>query len=434
MNRHTNRLMRLQWGNRAKPPAPRRHRSTPAHEAGRKARDGGSVQPTWESTTLSLKRHLLTIPVEQLDLGGDHGVVLGEDEVGVRHPHLNSGASSASDQRGRRRLLRSSLAGLFALFLLSLGPLSIGGVLTASAHDDCQNQGNTDGSPWTCGYTQLDPTHNWPADGSSPHCSVCAWWDMPNGGPGNVDADFTGAYPTGGGIQYYNDLIAAMQDWSGQPYNSPWMYQCSGSNCQYSQIHVGSKDEGGGSSYACALTYVYVDSSNRVTSSTIMFNNDGQTRWWDGPPASGQSGCDAKATAYHEEGHAFTLGHSSAEGNAMYWQGGAESIGGNDQTGLDAIYGPYQGSNGSSSGSGGGGSGCGTCQALGSHQVSISCDTLSSTACAILEGYLSKAWDMSQGVSLPNPVSELTGADGCLQYFFAGQYAPWLNCQIGVGL
>ncbi|HXA29435.1 MAG TPA: hypothetical protein VN193_11915 [Candidatus Angelobacter sp.] len=321
------------------------------------------------------------------------------------------------------------MVGLFAALLLALGQISMGGVVTASAHDDCKqatSADNTNGSPSACGYTQLDNT--WPASGASPFCgSSCVYWWMPNGGPGNVDADFTGQYPGVSGVNFYQDLLSAMHAWAGQPYNSPWMYQCGGSNCQYSQVHVGSKDEGYDSRFVtCALTYVSNDPNNfQITSSTIMWNNDSQLRWSDGPSGSA---CDAKAISYHEEGHVFSLGHSSTQGNAMYWQGGAEAIGGNDQTGLNAIYGPYTGGNGSGSSGGGG---CPNCQTICGASEDP-CNPGPGTPNVNIEGYLTKAWDMSQGASLPNPVSELTGADGCLQYFFAKQYTPWLNCQIGI--
>jgi hypothetical protein len=344
---------------------------------------------------------------------------------------LNSGASSApASERGRRRLFMRGVMGLFATLLLALGQLSVGGILTASAHDDCRYASTsadyTDGSPWNCNYTQVD-SGNWPGSSSSPQCgSTCWFWWMPNGGPGNVDADFTGAYPNASGVDFYNDLPTAMHGWASQTYNSPWMYQCGGSNCQYSQVHVGSKDEGSGRTYSCGLTYVYADSNtNYVTSATIMLNNNGAVRWVDGPTGS-QGGCDAKSMAFHEEGHVYTLGHSSVNADVMYWGGGdVSTVTGNSQTGLNAIYGPYQGGNGSS-----GGSGCGSCQIDPGFQVPI--PACNGGVCYRLEGYLAKAWDMSQGVSIPNAVSSLIGADGCLQYFFAKQYTPWLNCQAGV--
>jgi hypothetical protein len=211
------------------------------------------------------------------------------------------------------------------------------------------------------------------------------------------------------------------------------MYQCT--SCSTSEVHDGWKDEGGkdaSGQVTCGLTYIWqVDSQNHIEQTTIMYNNNGQAPWWDGPPASGQSGCDAKATAFHEEGHVFGLGHSSVKADVMYWKGGdVNTVSSNAQTGLNAIYGPYQGQNGSSDGAG-----CGTCQIDpgGSLPVPIpTCNGGALGACNKLEGYLAKAWDMSQGVPYPNPVSELIGADGCLQYFIAKDYTSWLNCQSGV--
>jgi hypothetical protein len=347
---------------------------------------------------------------------------------------FNSDASSASaSERGRGRLFKRGVVGLLAALLLALGQVSIGGgMLTASAHDDCQYASTsaqyTDGSPWNCNYTQIE-SGNWPGNSSSPQCgSTCWFWWMPNGGPGNVDADFTGAYPNVSGVDFYNDLLTAMHGWGSQPYNSPLMYQCGGSNCQYSQVHVGSKDEGSGRSYSCALTYVYADSNTHyVTSSTIMLNNNGGVWWVDGPTGS-QGGCDAKSMAYHEEGHVFTLGHSSANADVMYWGGGdVSTVTGNAQTGLNAIYGPYNGHGGS----GGGGSGqCPNCQTIcGASENPCNPGPGGDVS---IQAYLTKAWDMSQGVSIPNAVSTLIGADGCLQYFFTKQYTLWLNCQIGI--
>lgn len=303
------------------------------------------------------------------------------------------------------------------------GQAGITGGLPASAHDDCQRQGSTNGSPWTCGYTQLDPGRNWPWDGSDPRCGVCAWWDMPGGRPGNVDADFSGIPNSGNGaVRWNDDLLNAMYAWSGQPYNSPWMYQCGGSNCQYSQVHDGWKDEGwNGNATPCGIAYVYVDSASRVTSSTIMYNNNGQLHWWDGPPANGQYGCDAKSTAYHEEGHVFTLGHSSVASDVMYWGGGdVTSVTGNAQNGLNAIYGPYQGNSNS-------GGGCSSCRFEPICRSTI--DPCNPLGTFDLEGYLAKAWDLSQGVSLPNPVSYAAPpVGGCMPYWYAEDFTNWSTC------
>ncbi|HXA28463.1 MAG TPA: matrixin family metalloprotease [Candidatus Angelobacter sp.] len=313
-----------------------------------------------------------------------------------------------------RRLLGVAVAA--AALLTQVG---ISGGTPVSALDDCQQKNNTNGSPWTCGFTQLDPNHNWPWDGSAPQCQTCAWWDMPGGKPGNVDADFSGiGNSANGAVRFNDDLINAMYDWASQPYNSPLMYQCSGSNCQYSQIHDGWKDEGSTGSFPCALTYVYVDSSSRVTSSTIMYNNNGGVRWWDGPPASGQRGCDAKSIAYHEEGHVYTLGHSSVAADVMYWSGNTvASVTADAQNGLNAIYGPYTGN------SGGNGS-CPNCRTI----CRMSVDPCALGGSFNLQGYLDKAWDMSQGVSLPNPVSYVAPIPACLSYWYAQDWVNWSQC------
>lgn len=327
-------------------------------------------------------------------------------------------------------LHRRTVVRCVAVLLLGLGQVGIGGVVTASAHDDCRYASTsadyTDGTPWNCNYTQVD-SGNWPGGSSSPQCgSTCWYWWMPNGGPGNVDADFTGAYPNVSGVDFYNDLLTAMHGWASQPYNSPLMYQCGGSNCQYSQVHLGSKDEGSGRTASCGLAYVNADPNTRnVTSATIMLNNNSAVRWVDGPTGS-QGGCNAKSIAYHEEGHVFTLGHSSVSADVMYWGGGdVSAVTGSAQTGLNAIYGPYNGHGGS-----GGGGACPNCQTIcGASEDPCNPGPGGDVS---IEAYLTKAWDMSQGVAIPNAVSTLIGADGCLQYFVAKQYTLWLNCQIGV--
>jgi hypothetical protein len=329
----------------------------------------------------------------------------------------------------RRGGFGSRVFGLALGLGLAVGQLGFSGALPAAAHDDCQHTGSTNGSPWTYSYTQDDPWYPWPASGA-PQCgtnpapSQCAWWDMPNGGPGNVDADFTGTYPQVSGVNFYDDLITAMHAWAGQPYNSPWMYQCTASanNCQYSQVHLGSKDEGqitqSGNTIigTCGLTYDYTISSSsdsRMSSSTIMLNNNSSVNWWDGQPAAGQYGCDAKATAFHEEGHTFTLGHSSVSGEVMYWGGGdVATVTSAAQRGLNAIYGPYTR----------GGNSCGaSCNNSCLGQVeALLCSTLGGAV-----GYYQKAWQMSQGVSVPNPVSIITPSS-CEGY--GNNYSAWLSC------
>lgn len=181
--------------------------------------------------------------------------------------------------------LKQGIFGLMAALLLAFGQVAIGGVAPVSAHDDCQNQGSTNGSPWTCGYTQMDP-NDWPWDGSAPQCgSTCwAWW-MPNGSSGDVPADFSGI-GNGNNVKFYDDLINAMYDWAGQPYNSPMMYEDTGCSC--TEVHDGWKDEGGWSNNTttCAFTSIWQTSGNNIEQVTIMYNSDSQVEWWDGQPTS----------------------------------------------------------------------------------------------------------------------------------------------------
>ena len=303
---------------------------------------------------------------------------------------------------------------------------------SAAAVDDCRRVNSTGSSPYTCTYTQMEV--DWP-NTTGPFCSqvgACVNWWMPNGGPGNVDADFSGI-SNSNGINWYNDLISAMHGWSGQQYNSPWMYQCSGSNCQYAQVHDKWADLGSSTGPGpCASTQVNYDTQQfTITSVTITYNNNANVWWWNGPPGRGhQYNCDAIDVAYHEEGHMEALGHSSDASDIMYWKGGTtETVTHDAQTGLGAIYGAYSGTNGSSSGSGGssGGSGCGSCQGLSGLPVPWSFFTCgpAASACDVFNGYLAKAWDMSRGVATPNPVSEITPAQ-CVPV--ENEYTGWLSC------
>jgi hypothetical protein len=91
----------------------------------------------------------------------------------------------------------------------------------------------------------------------------------------------------------------------------------------------------------------------------------------------------------------------------MFWQDCmCGEIDGDAENMLEAVYGPYQG---------GGGSGCSECNVL--------CPPGSS--CFPLQGYLSKAWNLSQGMTgLPNPVSMLT-PPGCST---TSGYIVWAEC------
>ncbi len=121
----------------------------------------------------------------------------------------------------------------------------------------------------------------------------------------------------------------------------------------------------------------------------------------------------------------------------MYWGGGnVDSVTGNSQSGLDAIYGAYNGGNSS-----GGGQACSNCQTV--------CGS-SEDPCqpgpgipANLEGYLAKAWDLSQGIpasnplpyaqqvagGAPNPVT-IISPQWCLPYYSASDYQHWAQCVV----
>ena len=294
----------------------------------------------------------------------------------------------------------------------------------ALANDNCAqaSSGSTNGTGWTCTWTQL--FNPWPGDPGQPlnppQCSsACYVWALQaNGKPGDVPAAI--AVSDTSNVKFGTDLKAAMQDWAGQPYKSPWVYICT--NCSSSQIEIQMNAGSVSDANWCGQTTVdNHDQNNLLIHVTVTLNTSAP--WYDGPPPAGRSGCDAKATAYHELGHAIgSLGHSGVQGNAMYWQGGAEAIGGDDQQGLNALYGPYNGTNNGGSGS------CSNCQTI-CGQADNPCQP---TPGVDYEGYLEKAWDMSQGVPMPNPVGYLSSVDGCLTYVFAKQYLNWFDCQVGI--
>ena len=299
--------------------------------------------------------------------------------------------SRTSTSRARTRLVARGVAGLIVGLAVMVGQVGMGGSVPASAADGCQHTGSTNGSPYTCTYTQLNPYSNWPSDGSSPFCNPCLAWWMPNGGPGDVPAVIQQSNMNG--VNFYDDARNAMYDWAGQNYNSPWMYECP--NCSSSQIQVTFSAKSMGTGNVCGQTSVTQFDPNRNIIDYIWAGYNTDKVYWDGPPRQ-SGGCNAKTTAYHEFGHVFGLGHSSDASDIMYW-GGNNVVGvtGDAQTGLNAIYGAYQGGN-SNCGSGS------SCQLI--------CTAATAATCVPLEGYLEKAWSLSQGTPAPNPVTQITSS------------------------
>jgi Matrixin len=296
-------------------------------------------------------------------------------------------ACTGAQQRLRRTLARG-LSGLLGALVLALGQFAVGGgVLPASAHDNCQNVGSdkaqSNGSPYYCGYTQIDPYKNWPYDNqTAPWCSTCIWWDMPGGQPGNVPAAIH--MNNVSGVNFHDDALSAMYGWGGQPYKSPWMYECT--RCSASQIQV-TVDADHFGNWCGMAKIVSWDGANRVLSAWAKYNLD--KTYWDGP-ARQSGGCNAQQIMYHEIGHVFALGHSSDPSDVMYFNGNnVTSVTAQAQAGLNAIYGPCCGDDG-----------CTQCQ--------VTCQLSAPDSCGPLMRWLDKAWQLSQGTPAPNPVSIIT--------------------------
>ena len=150
-------------------------------------------------------------------------------------------ASTSSSVRtpmtmGRRQLLRRGILGLMVGLAALFGQVTIGGILPVAAYDDCQWVGNssgTNGSDWTCTYTQYGGSANdWPGaspgtgGGTYPKCgNNCTWWPSPNGYYDQVP--YSNSLVNNSTANFHDDAAKAVNDWSGQPYNSPLFYRLS---------------------------------------------------------------------------------------------------------------------------------------------------------------------------------------------------------------
>jgi hypothetical protein len=330
----------------------------------------------------------------------------------------------------RSRFLKRGIPGLIMALVVAVGQVSLGAVLPAAAKDDCTNVGNgngLNGTAWDCEYDQYGPNSaDWPnSPENDPHCySQCYWWNTPNGGPGDVPASIAVVNSNNGQVKFHDDAKGAIYGWGGQPYNSPWMYDCTNNNsCSHAQVTFGA---GNYDQNSCGVGVINsVDSYGRVLSAYANFNSQYVT-YWDGPVPAGHTGCDAQSTAYHEAGHIFALGHSSDNADVMFWKdSGQASVTHGAQAGLNAIYGPYHDTDDTSGG-------CNSCQTscppefqlvIPGHYWNVP------TPCTSLYGYLSKAWSLSQGVSLPNPVSEISPS-WCMPYYTSNAMLPWAECVV----
>jgi hypothetical protein len=344
-------------------------------------------------------------------------------------PPFAAACAAPRATRGRRRRITLAISATLLASTAALGQLGLG-ALPVAARDNCQNvgQGNgSNGTAWYCGWTGYGPYVQWPTNTgggapTDPFCGAyCLNWPMPGNSAENVPAHITLSNQQNGPA-YYNDAYAAMKDWGGQPYNSPWMYEC---NCSTAAVNVG---WGSYNAQYCGMSAITQwDSYNRVIGNPgayINLNNANQ--YTDGPPPN--NGCNAQSALYHEWGHVFTLGHSSDPHDVMYWAGGnVTSVTDQAQTGLNNMYGPYQ--NNQQSG------GCNNCQGVPCPESVAGTQTYTWATCGngvplpSVDGYYAKAWAMSQGVSVPSPVSEISSADSCFAYFLARQYLPWVQCE-----
>jgi hypothetical protein len=303
-----------------------------------------------------------------------------------------------------RCLLVGSLAVTAGLGLASPTP--------AAAYNDCQYTPNTptNGSPYTCRYTQIS-NNNWPVGSADPSCgNSCFWWPRAPQSGGPISIPYSIQIGNSNRAKFFDDAAAALYAWSGQPYNSPWTYDCHNNNtCGNPSIVVrgGHYGRPGGSTLACGYSNVInYASDNGVFSTYSDYNID--EPFAQGPSAGS---CDATTVIYHEVGHSFTEGHSSVDSDVMFWMGHSATIDGDAQSYLNAMYGPYK-----SSGHSGGG--CPSCRSVCGIENCV-------LAGQDLEGYLNKAWSLSQGTvpPVPDPVSMIT-PESCP----TTPYTIWINC------
>lgn len=315
----------------------------------------------------------------------------------------------------------------------------------AAAQESCAQD---DRGQYICRWTQLD-NNNWPAI-SDPDChGYYAYWLH-----GQCSSTYYYADQINwsvGGIDVHGDMQRAVKAWSGQPYCSPFIYPC---NCGSSTINLRAFDmsaDGAGICGEGAVTtawQAYGSSSqydNHVVSAWAGYNTNSGYPWSDGPPSQSGTYCDAIGIALHEMGHVMTEGHSSYL-NDLMCAGTAnckfvESIDGDAQNMLAAVYGTYHNANSS-----GGSGGCGGCQMACAQTTSVTgADTtidptvtinqtlwtVCGTAFALPEasGYYAKAWDLYYGLPSPNPASLLTRPQ-CMTYFTTKQLVAWLQCEL----
>jgi hypothetical protein len=328
--------------------------------------------------------------------------------VGARRPRRRRGRTFAT-------FLATVLASTSVFVLAPAHPVAA----QNSCFQDDPGQG-ANGTNWECQWTQLE--NSWP-DNNFPSCSPCVAY----GRYLTLNASINQSNVNR--VAFHDDMANAVYSWSGQTYNSPWFNDC---KCGSAFLNINAYHYGAG---VCGEGDVSYDSSSlNIVGASADYNID--VTYVDSPNSAGT--CDARSTAVHEVGHAFTEGHSSYPSDVMNWKDCmCATIDQDAQSMLNAVYGPENSSSSDSSGGGGGG-GCGGCQVAPDGGGSgVGCTTVGlQTVCSTpdLAAYYWKAWYLSQGAGgqVPadpqtNPVLLIT-PDQCLIYYYSKQYTNWLTC------
>ena len=344
------------------------------------------------------------------------------------------------------RRLRHISCGVIAILAALVGQLGVSGVMPAAAYDDCTWVGNssgTNGSDWTCDYTQLGGSNNdWPGlvdqgAGTFPRCydnngNYCNWWPSPNGQPDNVP--YLNTLSNDNRASFYDDARTAIGDWSGQPFNSPIFYDCHNNNT-CNKVSVTFKWADLGNTGTCASGGPSTMSGDTIVTAAVTLNSNSSVSWSDG--YNNWGACDAQSTLYHEVGHVFAEGHSSNSNDVMYWRDCmCTTIDKDAQSVLNAVYGkPSTDSSDSMA--------C-SCEYLACPQVPAvttanGVPTVNQTlwtvcgtgyALPYVWNYYAKAWNLAQGQAVPSAsdVEQLAFPPPCTLYFTSKQLVLWLEC------
>ena len=351
----------------------------------------------------------------------------------------------------QRVVLLGAILGVLASFPLASKPLTVSADVSGCVH-------NSNGTYGACRYTQLE-NNAYPQYSSDPDChQYCAWYLHGSGSQNYPYADLINvmSYP---GVDFHKWMNSAVYAWSGLPYSQPIFYNCGCSSGQF--LTVGNlqrnNPDGSVNTTACGFGDVTTaweaggqSGDNHVTSSYADYNDQYSSQWadTDNPPNSGKY-CSASQTAYHEVGHAFGEGHSTADpSEIMYtnpsnYTGGANfgTVDDDAQQLMADLYGAYDNTSNSNNPSN-----CRGCQ-MACPQISegVAADGITTinsalwTVCGTsytlpdVWGYYAKLWDMYQGsawvpsVSVPYVISLVSPAS-CNSFFDSHQLVLWLEC------